>query len=80
MLLKLGEKNKLNKIDEIKFSSEVAETLGINAAIILRYIQDHDAGIISDLSFFKAEIKKKLPFLNNNIEKNILGLITEYSF
>ena len=23
---------------------------------------------------------KKLPFLNNNIEKNILGLITEYSF
>ena len=62
MLLKLGEKNKLNKIDEIKFSSEVAETLGINAAIILRYIQDHDAGIISDLSFFKAEIKKKLHF------------------
>ena len=65
MQLKLGEKNKLNKIDEIKFSSEVAETLGINAAIILRYIQDHDAGIISDLSFFKAEIKKKLPFLNH---------------
>ena len=65
MQLKLGEKNKLNKIDEIKFSSEVAETLGINAAIILRYIQDHDAGIISDLSFFKAEVKKKLPFLNH---------------
>ena len=54
MQLKLGEKNKLNKIDEIKFSSEVAETLGINAAIILRYIQDHDAGIISDLSFFSS--------------------------
>ena len=57
MLLKLGEKNKLNKIDEIKFSSEVAETLGINAAIILRYIQDHDAGIISDLSFFARALK-----------------------
>ena len=57
MLLKLGEKNKLNKIDEIKFSSEVAETLGINAAIVLRYIQDHDAGIISDLSFL-AKFKR----------------------
>ena len=64
--MKLGERNKLNKVDEIQFSSEVAETLGINAAIILRYIQDHDAGMISDLSLFKVEVQKKLPFLNHD--------------
>ena len=80
-LLEKGEDCKILKgSDKIFFSKDVAETLGIESAIILELYQTHKISNSRDVDAIKESLSDIAPFLDqNNLEKNINKLI-KYKF
>ena len=81
MLLKKGEVcRELKSSEKISFSKDVADTLGVESAIILELYQTHKISNSRDVDAMKESLSDIAPFLDqNNLEKNINKLI-KYKF
>ena len=77
MLLKKGEVcRELKSSEKISFSKDVADTLGVESAIILELYQTHKISNSRDVDAIKESLSDIAPFLDqNNLEKNINKLI-----
>ena len=70
----------LKELDKISFSKEVAETLGLESAIILELYQNNRISNSKEIDKLIASVKDHAPFLEEkNIESNINKLI-KYKF
>lgn len=66
--------------EKISFSKDVADTLGVESAIILELYQTHKISNSRDVDAIKESLSDIAPFLDqNNLEKNINKLI-KYKF
>ena len=73
MLLKKGEVCRaLKSSEKISFSKDVADTLGVESAIILELYQTQKISNSRDVDAIKESLSDIAPFLDqNNLEKNI---------
>ena len=62
---KEGAHKLLKDSNRISFSKDVAETLGIEAAIILELYQQNKITYSGDSELFKSLVKQELPFIEN---------------
>lgn len=55
----------MKDFDRISFSKDVAETLGVEAAIILELYQQNKITYSGDSELFKTLVKQELPFIEH---------------
>ena len=75
---KEGAHKLLKDSDRISFSKDVAETLGIEAAIILELYQQNKITYSDDSELFKSLVKQKLPFIEHALIEACLKKLLHY--
>ena len=75
---KEGAHKLLKDSDRISFSKDVAETLGIEAAIILELYQQNKITYYDDSELFKSLIKQELPFIEHTLIEACLKKLLHY--
>ena len=79
MLLRKGEvHSRLKDNDNISFSKEVAETLGIESAIILEFCKSKRINFSNNINDLLYLIKKELPFIDSNIAESSINKLISY--
>jgi hypothetical protein len=68
----------LKDFDRISFSKDVAETLGIEAAIILELYQQNKITYSGDSELFKTLVKQELPFIEHALIEACLKKLLNY--
>ena len=68
----------MKDFDRISFSKDVAETLGIEAAIILELYQQNKITYSGDSELFKTLVKRELPFIDYAIIEACLKKLLNY--
>ena len=75
---KEGAHKLLKDSDRISFSKDVAETLGIEAAIILELYQQNKITYSDDSELFKSLVKQELPFIEHALIEACLKKLLHY--
>jgi hypothetical protein len=79
MLLKKGEAlSRLKDYDRISFSREVAETIGLESAIILEYLKSKKINISNPVKDLVNLVKNDLPFIDHEIVKKSIDKLVNY--
>jgi hypothetical protein len=79
MLLKKGEAlSRLKDYDRISFSREVAETIGLESAIILEYLKSKKIDISNPVKDLVNLVKNDLPFIHHEIVKKSVDKLVNY--
>ena len=68
----------MKDFDRISFSKDVAETLGIEAAIILELYQQNKITYSGDSELFKTLVKQELPFIEHALIEACLKKLLNY--
>ena len=69
----------MKDFDRISFSKDVAETLGVEAAIILELYQQNKITYSGDSELFKTLVKQELPFIEHAlIEACLKKLLNDF--
>ncbi|MDB2704813.1 hypothetical protein N9Z21_05340, partial [Gammaproteobacteria bacterium] len=64
--------------DNISFSKEVAETLGIESAIILEFCKSKRINFSNNINDLVFLIKKEFPFIDSNIAESSINKLVGY--
>ena len=79
MQLKKGEAlSRLKDYDKISFSREVAETLGLESAIILEYCKSKKINFSNHIKDLIDIVKKDLPFIDHKITEISINKLVNY--
>jgi hypothetical protein len=79
MQLKKGEAlSRLKDYDKISFSREVAETLGLESAIILEYCKSKKINFSNHIKDLIDLVKKDLPFIDHKIAEISINKLVNY--
>jgi hypothetical protein len=79
MRLRKGEAlSRLKDYDKISFSREVAETLGLECAIILEYCKSKKINFSNNTKDLIDLVKKDLPFMDHNIVEVSINKLVNY--
>ena len=68
----------MKDFDRISFSKDVAETLGIEVAIILELYQQNKITYSGDSELFKTLVKRELPFIDHAVIEASLKKLLNY--
>ena len=64
--------------DDLTFSSEVAETLGIECSVILSLYNKNELNDVSSFQNLVSCIKESLPFINDQIINESVNKLIKY--
>ena len=64
--------------DDLTFSSEVAETLGIECSVILSLYKKNELNDVSSFQNLVSCIKESLPFINDQIINESVNKLIKY--
>ena len=64
--------------DDLTFSSEVAETLGIECSVILSLYKKNELNDVSSFQNLVSCVKESLPFINDQIINESLNKLIKY--
>ena len=64
--------------DKISFSREVAETIGLESAIILEYLKSKKINISNPVKDLVSLVKNDLPFIDHEIVKKSVDKLVNY--
>ena len=79
MQLKKGEAlSRLKDYDKISFSREVAETLGLESAIILEYCKSKKINFSNHIKDLIDQVKRDLPFIDHKIAEISINKLVNY--
>ena len=79
MQLRKGEAlSRLKDYDKISFSREVAETLGLESAIILEYCKSKKINFSNHIKDLTDLVKKDLPFIDHKIAEISINKLVNY--
>ena len=70
----------MKDLDKISFSKEVAETLGVETAIIYELYQSNKITNSKDIESLAESIKKEAPFLKQESIENNINKLVKYNF